>query len=81
MSPEDLESHSNMIEKSVAWIEKETNDIWTRYEEIDDCSTNECKEEKLELRSKMDRYINKLQDEEKMIDQYEEILHNKTGIK
>ena len=29
----------------------------------------------------MDGNVKKLEEEEKMIDQYEEILHNKTGIK
>ena len=81
MTPEELNKHSKMIDDSVSWIEKKTDDIWDRYERIDDCHTEECDKEKWALRKEMDTYLDKLQDEEKMIDQYEEILHNGTGNK
>ena len=81
MSPEELNRHSKMIDRSVNWIEKKTDDIWNRYEELNECYTQECDKERSELREKMDGYIDKLSNEEKMIDQYEEILHNKTGIR
>ena len=81
MSPEELQRHSKTIDDSVSWIEKKTDDIWDRYEEIGDCHSEECDEEREILRNSMDSYLSKLQKEEKMIDQYEEILHNKTGIK
>ena len=70
-----------MIDESVSFIEKKTETIWKRYEQIYDCHTEECDEERQVLRGEMDSYIDKLQNEEKMIDQYEEILHNKTGIR
>ena len=79
MTPEDLKKHSKIIDESVSFIEKRTEDIWNRYEEIDDCFTDECQKEKLNLRTEMDTYLDKLKKEEKMIDQYEEILHNTTG--
>tara|TARA_Y100001938_G_C8034102_1_gene402349 strand:+ start:243 stop:488 length:246 start_codon:yes stop_codon:yes gene_type:complete len=79
MTPEDLKKHSNIIDESVSFIEKKTEDIWNRYEEIGDCFTNECEKEKQNLRTEMDTYLDKLKKEEKMIDQYEEILHNTTG--
>lgn len=81
MSPEELQKHSKVIDESVAWIEKRTDDIWNRYEEIGDCATNQCEEEKMSLMVEMDGYIGKLQGEEKRIDKYEEILHNTTGSK
>ena len=81
MTPEELKRHSKMIDRSVSWIEERTDDIWSRYEEMDDCYSDECDKERLTLRKEMGDYIDKLQDEEKMIDQYEEILHNTTGIK
>jgi hypothetical protein len=81
LTPEELREHSIMIDNSVSWIEERTDNIWSRYEEIDDCHTEECDKERMGLRNEMDKYLDKLQDEEKMIDQYEEILHNRTGIK
>jgi hypothetical protein len=81
MTPEELQRHSKVIDDSVAWIEKRTDDIWSRYEEIDSCITDQCEKEKMCLMAEMDGYINKLQGEEKMIDKYEEILHNTTGTK
>ena len=81
MTPEELKKHSQLIDESVSFIEEKTEAIWDRYEQIDDCHTDECEEEKVKLRADMDGYLDKLQKEENMIDQYEEILHNKTGIK
>ena len=81
MSPEELHKHSKTIDKSVTWIEKQTEDVWRRYELIDECYTEKCEEEKLRLRVEMDQYIGKLHDEEKLIDKYEEIIDNTTGIK
>jgi len=78
MSPEELKQHSKSIDDSVRWIEMKTEDIWNRYEKIDDCQTEECNEEKLNLRKQMDTFLDKLGKEEKLIDEYEEILHNKT---
>ena len=57
MSPEELQKHSKVIDESVAWIEKRTDDIWNRYEEIGDCATNQCEEEKMSLMVEMDGYI------------------------
>ena len=79
MTPDELKKHSNMIHESVAFIEEKLEINWNRYEEIEECVTNECNKEKLLLRKEMDSYIDKLKKEEKMIDQYEEILHNTTG--
>ena len=76
MSPEDLKKHSEMIDDSVTFIEQQTEAIWQRYDEIDDCYTEECSKEKAMLRNEMDGYLKKLEEEEKMIDQYEEMLHN-----
>ena len=76
MSPEDLKKHSEMIDDSVTFIEQQTEAIWQRYDEIDDCYTEECSKEKATLRNEMDGYLKKLEEEEKMIDQYEEMLHN-----
>ena len=76
MTPEDLKKHSEMIDNSVTFIEQQTEAIWQRYGEIDDCYTEECNKEKATLRSEMDGYLKKLEEEEKMIDQYEEMLHN-----
>lgn len=81
MSPEEFHKHSKMIDKSVSWIQLKTNDIWGRYEQIDDCDSDECEQERAILRSEMYCYLDKLESEEKRIDQYEEMLHNKTGIK
>ena len=81
MNSEELKKHSLLIDDSVSFIEEKTEAIWSRYEQIDDCYTEECDKERGELRMQMNGYIDKLQNEEKMIDQYEEILHNKTGIK
>ena len=79
MTPQELKKHSQIIDNSVSFIEKKTDAIWVRFEEIEDCATRQCDEERESLREEMDGYINKLQNEEKMIDQYEEILHNTTG--
>ena len=76
MTPEDLKKHSEMIDDSVTFIEQQTEAIWQRYDEIDDCYTKECNQEKAILRNEMDGYLKKLEEEEKMIDQYEEMLHN-----
>ena len=76
MTPEDLKKHSEMIDNSVTFIEQQTEAIWQRYGEIDDCYTKECNQEKATLRNEMDGYLKKLEEEEKMIDQYEEMLHN-----
>tara|TARA_B100000519_G_C13791906_1_gene226931 strand:+ start:187 stop:429 length:243 start_codon:yes stop_codon:yes gene_type:complete len=76
MTPEDLKKHSELIDNSVTFIEQKTDAIWERYGEIDDCYTEECNEEKASLRNEMDGYLKKLEEEEKMIDQYEEMLHN-----
>ena len=76
MTPEDLKKHSEMIDNSVTFIEQQTEAIWQRYDEIDDCYTEECSKEKATLRNEMDGYLKKLEEEEKMIDQYEEMLHN-----
>ena len=81
MTPEDLNKHAKMLDKSVVWIQKKTEKIWNRYEEIDDCHTDDCENEKGNLINEMNGHLDKLQTEEKMLDQYEEILHNKTGIK
>ena len=81
MTPEELKKHSKTIDKSVRWIEKKTDDVWNRYEEIGDCHTEECDDERISLRKEMNSYLDKLEAEEKMIDQYEEILHNGTGNK
>ena len=81
MTPEELAKHSKLIDRSVSWIEERTNDIWYRYEEIGDCYTDECEGERDQLRRDMDHYLRRLQGEDKMIDKYEEILHNTTGIK
>ena len=81
MNPEELKKHSIMIDESVSFIERRLESNWNRYEEIDDCHTHECDRERYKIRVEMDDYISKLQKEEKMIDQYEEILHNTTGIK
>jgi len=79
MTPDELKKHSKMIDESVAFIEEKLEANWNRYVEIEGCITNECNKEKLLLRTEMDSYIDKLKKEEKMIDQYEEILHNTTG--
>ena len=79
MKPDELKKHSDLIEESVTFIERKTDAIWNRYEQIDNCFTEECLEEKDKLKSEMDDYIDKLKKEEKMIEQYEEILHNTTG--
>ena len=76
MTPEDLKKHSELIDNSVTFIEQQTEAIWQRYDEIDDCYTEECSKEKATLRNEMDGYLKKLEEEEKMIDQYEEMLHN-----
>jgi hypothetical protein len=81
MTPEELKEHSKIIDKSVSFIEHETEAIWNRYEQIDDCVTEECDRERNKLKAEMNGYLDKLEKEEKMIDQYEEILHNRTGIK
>tara|TARA_Y100000310_G_C20323679_1_gene641955 strand:- start:326 stop:571 length:246 start_codon:yes stop_codon:yes gene_type:complete len=81
MSPEELHRHSKSIDESVRWIQKRTDDIWNRFELIDDCYSDECDKERSRLSKDMDSYLDKLQTEEKMIDGYEEILHNKTGIR
>lgn len=81
MTAEELQSHSKLIDKSVTWIGKKADDVWQRYEEIDECGTEECEKERVLLREELDHYLDKLEGEEKMIDQYEEILHNKTGIR
>jgi len=76
MTPSELKKHSKVIDDSVSFIEKKTEAIWDRYEEINDCLTKECDEERAGLKSEMNDYLDKLEKEEKMIDQYEEILHN-----
>ena len=81
MSPEDLKIHSKVIEDSVSFIEVKTEEIWNKFEDIEDCYTDECVKESEDLKREMNGYLDKLQKEEKMIDQYEEILHNKTGIR
>ena len=81
MTPEELKEHSKMIDESVSFIEQETEAVWNRYEQIDDCLTEECDEERGRLKAEMNGYLDKLEKEEKMIDQYEEILHNRTGTK
>jgi len=79
MTPEDFKKHSEIIDDSVTFIEHQTEAVWERYEEIAECLTKECNEEKESLRYKMNGYLKKLEEEEKMIDQYEEMLHNTTG--
>ncbi len=79
MNPDELKQHSELIDNTVSFIEQKTEAIWQRYDQIEDCHTKECNEEKATLRYEMDGYLNKLKKEEKMIDQYEEILHNTTG--
>ena len=79
MSPEDLKIHSKVIEDSVSFIEVKTEEIWNKFEDIEDCYTDECDKEREDLKREMNGYLDKLQKEEKMIDQYEEILHNTTG--
>jgi small-conductance mechanosensitive channel len=81
MTPEELQKHSKMIDDSVSWLQQRTDDVWFRYEKIDDCHTQECEKEKSFLKQELFGYLDKLQDEEEMIDKYEEILHNRTGIK
>ena len=81
MTPYELKKHSQMIDESVTFLERKTEAVWNRYSQLNGCYTQECDDERDELKKEMDGYINKLQNEEKMIDQYEEILHNKTGIK
>jgi|LULG01.1.fsa_nt_gb DNA-binding transcriptional regulator GbsR (MarR family) len=81
MTPEELHKHSQIINDTVSFIEEKTEQIWGRYEQLDNCYSEECNKEKRHLREEMDNYLDKLRKEEKMIDQYEEILHNKTGIK
>ena len=76
MSPEELKKHSKMIDDSVAFIERKTNEIWNKFEDIEGCNTDECDKERAGLKREMSEYIDKLKKEEKMIDQYEEILHN-----
>ena len=81
MTPEELNKHSKTIDHSVSWIQDRTNDIWNKYERMDDCYTQECDKQREILMSEMDGYIDKLHREEKMIDKYEDIIHNTTGIK
>ena len=81
MTPEELNKHSKTIDLSVSWIQERTNDIWNKYERMDDCYTQECDKQREILMSEMDGYIEKLHREEKMIDKYEDIIHNTTGIK
>jgi len=81
MTPEELKKHSIMIEDSVSFIEGRAEDICSKFDEIDDCFTDDCAEEREKLKAELGAYLDKLQNEEKMIDQYEEILHNKTGIR
>ena len=81
MNAEELDKHSKMIDESVSYIQEKTEKIWDRFEDIEDCYTDECDKERVQLKNEMNGYIEKLKKEEKMIDQYEEILHNKTGNK
>ena len=49
MTPEEFKKHCNMIDESVAFIEEKLEANWNRYEEIEECVTNECNKEKLFL--------------------------------
>ena len=75
MSPEDLKKHSEMIDDSVTFIEQQTEAIWQRYDEIDDCYTEECSKEKATLRNEMDGYY----DEENYGDEEFSIDHAPRG--
>jgi len=76
MTPNELKKQSQIIDESVSFIEAKTEEIWSKFEEIDGCLTNECNEQRDKLKEEMNDYINKLKNEEKMIDQFEEMLHN-----
>ena len=67
------------IDKSVDWIEKKTEGIYSSYEKIDDCYTQDCDDEREELAKQMQFYLNKLKIEEKNIDMAEEKLYALSG--
>ena len=67
------------IDKTVDWIEEKTQKIYSSYEKIEDCYTQQCNEEKEQLTAEMYFYLNKLKIEEKNIDSAEEKLYALSG--
>tara|TARA_R100000808_G_C2145231_1_gene153058 strand:- start:1342 stop:1602 length:261 start_codon:yes stop_codon:yes gene_type:complete len=79
MSLENLIKDQENIDSSVEWIENKTEQIYSSYEKIEDCYTQECEKEKEGLQNELNFYINKLKLEEKNIDSAEEKLYALSG--
>ena len=79
MSLDKIIKDQQNIDKSVDWIESKTEELFSSYEKIEECYSQECEEEKEVLQNELQFYIHKLQLEEKNIDTAEEKLYAISG--
>jgi hypothetical protein len=61
-------SKKKLIDKTVNFLEKETDNIYRKYENIEGCDSGPCNEEKAKLTEEMNCCIDKLHREEKELD-------------
>lgn len=79
MELKEIISKQNDIEKSIDFLEKETNRVYSSFEKIQNCFSNECQDKRKTLRDEMTLYLNKLRLEEGHINKTEKEWSMLTG--
>lgn len=72
-------SRAVLIDKTVDFLEKKTDDIYEKYEKLEDCHSRSCEEERDGLRIEMISALNKLDSESKSLDVCEKDFHACSG--
>lgn len=69
----------NLIRKTLDFLDKRSDSVYKDYEQIEDCFSSPCEEEKEVLRNEMLSITNKLKTEEKELDRCEKNFHACSG--
>ena len=79
MKLREILTKKNLIDKTVEFLAKKTDAVYESYEDIEDCYSNPCEEEKDRLRKEMNFYVKKLRLEERELDKCERNYHACSG--
>jgi len=72
-------SDLRLVDNTVDQLEQKSDSLYQDFEDIEDCESVECQEEKLRLRREMGSCLNKLRYEEKILDKCEDSFHACSG--
>ncbi len=73
-------SRLRLVNKTVDFLEKKTDDIYNEYENIENCYSLPCEEEKDRLRKEMGSCLSKLSRENKDLNKCEAEFHAYSGV-